>query len=140
MTQPVLELIGLSKSFAATQALKDMSLAVLPGEVHAIVGENGAGKSTLIKIMTGVHQPDTGTIAVEGRPVTLRSTQDAQEAGIAAIYQEPMVFPDLDVAENIFISNRTQGAVMRWGDLYAQADTLVAQLGVALNVRRAASG
>jgi energy-coupling factor transporter ATP-binding protein EcfA2 len=70
MTQPVLELIGLSKSFAATQALKDMSLSVMPGEVHAIVGENGAGKSTLIKIMTGVHQPDTGTIRVEGQPVT----------------------------------------------------------------------
>jgi rhamnose transport system ATP-binding protein len=140
MTQPVLELQGLSKSFAATQALKDMSLAVMPGEVHAIVGENGAGKSTLIKIMTGVHQPDTGTILVDGQPVTLKSTQSAQDAGIAAIYQEPMVFPDLNVAENIFISNRSKGRIMRWSGIYAEAEALIAPLGVKLDVRRAASG
>ncbi|MGL4237753.1 sugar ABC transporter ATP-binding protein [Tabrizicola sp.] len=140
MTQPVLELIGLSKSFAATQALKDMSLSVLPGEVHAIVGENGAGKSTLIKMMTGVYQPDTGTISVEGQPVTLRSTEAAQAAGIAAIYQEPMVFPDLNVAENIFISNRAKGRIMRWGEINRQAAALIAPLGVKLGVRRAAAG
>lgn len=140
MTQPVLELQGLSKSFAATQALKDMSLTILPGEVHAIVGENGAGKSTLIKIMTGVHQPDSGTIRVDGQTVTLRSTEAAQEAGIAAIYQEPMVFPDLNVAENIFISNRAKGRIMRWSEIYREADALIAPLGVKLDVRRAASG
>jgi len=140
MTQPVLELQGLSKSFAATQALKDMSLSVMPGEIHAIVGENGAGKSTLIKIMTGVHRPDRGEVRVEGRAVQLRSTQEAQAVGVAAIYQEPMVFPDLDVAENIFISNRGLGAVMRWGALYHAAEALVAKLGVTLDVRRAASG
>jgi rhamnose transport system ATP-binding protein len=140
MTQPVLELNGLSKAFAATQALKDMSLSVMPGEVHAIVGENGAGKSTLIKIMTGVHQPDTGTIRVDGQPVTLKSTQAAQDAGIAAIYQEPMVFPDLNVAENIFISNRAKGQIMRWSEIYAESDALIAPLGVKLDVRRAASG
>jgi rhamnose transport system ATP-binding protein len=141
MTPPaVLDLRSVSKSFAATAALKDMSLSILPGEIHAIVGENGAGKSTLIKIMTGVHQPDTGTILVDGQPVTLRTTQDAQAAGIAAIYQEPMVFPDLNVAENIFISNRAMGAVMNWRMLYADAEAIVAQLGVTLDVRRAASG
>lgn len=136
----VLELQHVSKSFAATQALKDMSLAIEPGEIHAIVGENGAGKSTLIKIMTGVHQPDRGEIRVMGQAVTLRGTQDAQGAGIAAIYQEPMVFPDLDVAENIFISNRAETALMNWRRLYAEADVLVAKLGVKLDVRRAASG
>ena len=140
MTQPVLELQGLSKSFAATQALKDMSLTILPGEVHAIVGENGAGKSTLIKIMTGVYQPDSGTIRVDGQPVTLRSTESAQLAGIAAIYQEPMVFPDLNVAENIFISNRAKGRIMRWSEIYREADALIAPLGVKLDVRRAAAG
>jgi rhamnose transport system ATP-binding protein len=141
MTPPaVLDLRSVSKSFAATAALKDMSLSILPGEIHAIVGENGAGKSTLIKIMTGVHQPDTGTITVDGQPVTLQTTQDAQAAGIAAIYQEPMVFPDLNVAENIFISNRALGAVMNWRALYADAERLVAQLGVSLDVRRAAAG
>lgn len=136
----VLELQNIRKSFAATVALKDMSLAVAPGEIHAIVGENGAGKSTLIKVMTGVHQPDRGRILVDGRPVTLGGTQGAQDLGIAAIYQEPMVFPDLDVAENIFISNRAQGALMNWRRLYAQAEALVARLGVKLDVRRAASG
>ncbi len=141
MTPPaVLDLRSVSKSFAATAALKDMSLSILPGEIHAIVGENGAGKSTLIKIMTGVHQPDTGKITVDGQPVTLQTTQDAQAAGIAAIYQEPMVFPDLNVAENIFISNRALGAVMNWRALYADAERIVAQLGVSLDVRRAAAG
>ena len=71
--------------------------------------------------MTGVHQPDTGTILVDGQPVTLRSTQAAQAAGIAAIYQEPMVFPDLNVAENIFISNRSKGRIMRWAEIYARS-------------------
>lgn len=140
MTKPVLELRAVAKSFAATAALKDMSLAIEPGEVHAIVGENGAGKSTLIKIMTGVHRPDAGEISVEGRAVTLRSTQDAQAEGIAAIYQEPMVFPDLNVAENIFISNRAGGAWLDWRAMFAEADRIVAQLGVTLDVRRAASG
>jgi len=140
VVQPVLELDSVSKSFAATRALKNMSLAIMPGEIHAIVGENGAGKSTLIKIMTGVHSPDTGEIRIDGRPVTLRSTQDAQEAGVAAIYQEPMVFPDLNVAENIFISNRQKGLWMRWSELYREAEALIAPLGVTLDVRRSASG
>ncbi len=117
-----------------------MSLAILPGEVHAIVGENGAGKSTLIKIMTGVHRPDAGELRIDGRPVVLRSPQEAQAAGVAAIYQEPMVFPDLNVAENIFISNRAEGAIMRWPRLLAEAERLIARLGVRLDVRRAASG
>ena len=138
--EAVLELRSVAKNFAATAALKDMSLAIQPGEIHAIVGENGAGKSTLIKIMTGVHRPDAGEVRVEGRAVTLRSTQDAQAEGIAAIYQEPMVFPDLNVAENIFISNRAGGAWMNWGAMFAEADRIVAQLGVTLDVRRAASG
>jgi rhamnose transport system ATP-binding protein len=123
VTQPVLELRLCPKSFAATQALKDMSLAVLPGEVHAIVGENGAGKSTLIKIMTGVYQPDTGTMQVDGqRGHAAVHARGAQDAGIAAIYQEPMVFPDLNVAENIFISNRAKGRSCAGPSLYREAE------------------
>lgn len=137
---PALDLRNLSKSFGATAALRAMSLQVHAGEVHAIVGENGAGKSTLIKIMTGVHQPDAGEIRVSGQTVAIRSTQEAQALGIAAIYQEPMVFPDLDVAENIFISNRGLGQVMHWSRLYRDAAALIAQLGVTLDVHRAASG
>jgi rhamnose transport system ATP-binding protein len=140
VTEPVLELRGISKSFAMTAALSDVSFSVLPGEVHAIVGENGAGKSTLIKIMTGVYQPDQGTIFAGGNPVTIRSTQEAQAIGVAAIFQEPMVFPDLDVAENIFISHQKMGAVMNWRELYKKSDELIAKLGVTLDARRAASG
>jgi rhamnose transport system ATP-binding protein len=140
LSEPVLELRGISKSFAMTAALSDVSFSVQPGEVHAIVGENGAGKSTLIKIMTGVYQPDQGAIFAEGKPVTIRSTQEAQAIGIAAIFQEPMVFPDLDVAENIFISHQKMGAVMNWRELYRRSDELIAKLGVRLDVRRAASG
>ncbi len=139
-TQPVLELSHVSKSFAMTAALSDISWAVRSGEVHAVVGENGAGKSTLIKIITGVHQPDQGEIRVDGAPVVIRNTQSAQALGIAAIFQEPMVFPDLDVAENIFISHRKLGQLMNWRKLYADADELIERIGVTLDVRRAASG
>src|SRR5476651_1393875 len=117
MAEPVFELRHISKSFAMTAALSDVSLEIFPGEVHAIVGENGAGKSTLIKIMTGVYQPDSGEIICEGAPVHLRNTQDAQKIGVAAIFQEPMVFPDLDVAENIFISHGKLGVLMNWRKL-----------------------
>jgi rhamnose transport system ATP-binding protein len=140
LSERVLELRGISKSFALTAALSEMSFSVLPGEIHAIVGENGAGKSTLIKIMTGVYQPDKGTILAAGKPVTIRSTQEAQAIGVAAIFQEPMVFPDLDVAENIFISHQKMGAFMNWRELYRRSGELIAKLGVTLDVRRAASG
>jgi rhamnose transport system ATP-binding protein len=140
LSEPILELRGISKSFAMTAALSDVSFTVLPGEVHAIVGENGAGKSTLIKIMTGVYQPDQGGILAGGKPVAIRSTQEAQSLGVAAIFQEPMVFPDLDVAENIFISHQKMGALMNWRELYRQSELLIAKLGVTLDVRRAASG
>lgn len=123
-----------------TAALSDMSFSVVPGEIHAIVGENGAGKSTLIKIMTGVYQPDAGELLWEGKPVTIPNTQAAQGLGIAAIFQEPMVFPDMDVAENIFISHRKMGTLINWSKLYADAEKLIARLGVALDVRRPASG
>ena len=123
-----------------TAALSDISLTVVPGEIHAVVGENGAGKSTLIKIMTGVYQPDQGELLVGGKPVTIRSTQEAQMLGVAAIFQEPMVFPDLDVAENIFISHRNMGVLMNWGKLYKDAEEIISRLGVTLDARRAASG
>jgi rhamnose transport system ATP-binding protein len=140
LSSPILELRNISKSFAMTAALSDMTLAINAGECHAIVGENGAGKSTLIKIMTGVYQPDAGEVLANGAPVHLRTTQDAQAIGVAAIFQEPMVFPDLDVAENIFISHRKQSSVMNWGKLYDDADAIVKRLGVSLDPRRLAAG
>ena len=137
---PVMEMKNLSKRFDATQALDDVSLEIFPGEVHAVVGENGAGKSTLIKIMTGIHPPDTGEILLEGKPVRIGNAQEAQALGIAAIYQEPMVFPDLDVAENIFISHQDRGRVMHWKKMYEDAEAILAQLDVKLDVRQQARG
>jgi rhamnose transport system ATP-binding protein len=140
LSAPVLALKGVSKSFGMTQALADMSVVLHPGEVHAIVGENGAGKSTMIKIMTGVHQPTTGTVEVDGLPVVFSGTREARLAGVAAIYQEPMVFPDLDVAENIFISATDQGLVLRKGALRARAQALIGRIGMQLDPDRIASG
>ncbi|MEO9299768.1 sugar ABC transporter ATP-binding protein [Devosia alba] len=137
---PALELRNVSKSFGITDALKDISLGLLPGEIHAIVGENGAGKSTLIKIMTGVHQPSAGEVVVGGKPVVLRGTRDAQLHGVAAVYQEPMVFPDLGVAENIFISQRNAGLLVDWKRIREQARALIARLGITLDVDRTAAG
>ena len=136
---PVLELCDVSKSFGGTLALSGFSLLLEPGRIHALVGENGAGKSTLIKTMTGIHQPDSGTILVNGQPVTFRGTADAQRAGVAAIYQEPMVFPDLSVAENIFISHQDRPQLINWSALNDQAAAMIARLGVSLDPRRAAA-
>jgi rhamnose transport system ATP-binding protein len=140
MPQPILTLRNITKSFSSINALSDMSLEIFPGECHAIVGENGAGKSTLIKIMTGVHQPDRGEILHDGQTVQLRTTQEAQMMGVAAIFQEPMVFSDLDVAENIFISQRSHSRFVDWNKMYRDAGEIIARLGVTLDPRRAAAG
>jgi rhamnose transport system ATP-binding protein len=137
---PILNLSGIAKRFDATQALEDVSLALYPGEIHALLGENGAGKSTLIKIITGVHQPDRGEIWLNGGRVTIASAAEAQLMGVAAIYQEPLLFPDLNVAENIFISHQDRGAVVNWKGMIREAEAILAKLGVALDVRSAARG
>ena len=139
-SSPVLELSGIYKRFDATQALADVSLMLYPGEIHALVGENGAGKSTLIKVMTGIHSPDAGTILLDGEKVTMRNSAEAQRNGIAAIYQEPAIFPDLNVAENIFIGHRDRAFFVRWRDLYHQAEGILARLDVRLDVGRPARG
>ncbi len=131
---------GISKRFDTTQALDDVSLTLHAGEIHALLGENGAGKSTLIKIMTGVHPPDRGEILFDGKPIALHSPIQAQTHGIAAIYQEPMVFPDLNVAENIFITHRTRSPFVNWGKLYRDAENILKKLDVKLDVRQPARG
>ncbi len=138
--KPYLEMRHISKRFDATQALDDVSLTLYPGEIHALIGENGAGKSTLIKVMTGIHRPDLGDILLDDTPVRIHSSMEAQALGIAAIYQEPMVFPDLNVAENIFISHRSRGPFVHWGKMYADAETILAKLDVNLDVRQQALG
>lgn len=123
-----------------TQALDDVSLDLYPGEIHALVGENGAGKSTLIKVVTGIYRPDLGQALLDGQPVEISNSQEAQSYGIAAIQQEPMIFPDLNVAENIFISHRDRGPIVRWGRMYEEAQSVLAKLDVNLDVRTAARG
>src|SRR5262249_59544494 len=97
----MLRLTGISKAFAGVQALKGVSFDLRAGEVHALVGENGAGKSTLIKVITGAHRPDEGTIEVQGSLIAGNDPVRARGLGIAAIYQQPALFPDLTVAANI---------------------------------------
>lgn len=137
---PILEMRGVSKRFDTTQALDDVSLALRPGEIHALLGENGAGKSTLIKIMTGVYSPDAGGMLLDGKPITVRSTIEAQNYGIAAIYQEPMIFPDLTVAENIFISHGDRGLIVNWRKMQQEAVEILKQLDIRLDVRGPARG
>jgi rhamnose transport system ATP-binding protein len=136
---PLIEVRGISKRFDATQALSDATIAIRAGEVHALVGENGAGKSTLINIMTGIHQPDAGTILVNGQEVVFRSAADAQTHGIAAIHQEPLIFPDLNVAENIFTGQHGRSAWINWSALHREAEDLLSQLDVKLDPAMPAS-
>jgi rhamnose transport system ATP-binding protein len=137
---PVLEMEHVSKAFGATQALDDVSLALQRGEIHALLGENGAGKSTLIKIFTGIQQPDSGEFRLDGVPIQVSSPQDAQRFGVAAIYQEPMIFPDLSVAENIFIGHRDRGKIVDRRRMEREAEEVLARLDVHLDVGEPARG
>lgn len=136
---PVLSLSGVSKRFGATAALSAVGIDLFPGEVHTLVGENGAGKSTLIKVITGLYQPDAGEISIDGASTELASTAEAQRLGIAAIYQEPMIFPDLTVAENIFISHRDRGRTVKWRRMFAEAAEILESLDMAIDPRIPAS-
>ncbi|MBO0344045.1 sugar ABC transporter ATP-binding protein [Roseibium sp. CAU 1637] len=106
---PILSLKGISKSFPGVKALSGVDLDLYPGEVTALVGENGAGKSTIVKILTGIYQPEEGTITVSGEPLNFPTAQDAGKAGVTAIHQETVLFDELTVAENIFIGHAPRG-------------------------------
>ncbi|HEX6222304.1 MAG TPA: sugar ABC transporter ATP-binding protein [Acidimicrobiia bacterium] len=126
--RPVLEIEGVSKRFDATQALDDVSLTLLPGEVHGLVGENGAGKSTLIKIMTGIYFADEGEMRLDGEDYLPHDAAHAQSRGVAAIYQEPSIFPDLTVAENIFIGHQDRGWLVDWKKMSSDAGEILQRL------------
>jgi rhamnose transport system ATP-binding protein len=140
MSEYILELKKISKSFSGVEVLHEVSFALRPGEVHALLGENGAGKSTLVKIITGVHQPDKGEILLNGEPVHFSDARESRQAGIAAIYQELSLFPDLDVAENIFAGRQPVmfGGRVDWRKLYAEAGRLLESLGVKLDLKQKA--
>jgi rhamnose transport system ATP-binding protein len=142
MVEPLLLVNGVSKSFAAVAAVRDVSFPLYAGEAHALVGENGAGKSTIVKMLAGVHRPDSGTLELDGAPLTLHGPADARAAGIAVIYQEPTLFPDLSVAENIFMGQqplRRLGRIDR-ARMNARAGELFGRLGVPIHPDRVARG
>jgi ABC-type sugar transport system ATPase subunit len=135
--QNILEIRGVSKSFAGVEVLHSVDLDLIPGRVHAVVGENGAGKSTLIKILSGVHRRDGGTITVAGRPIETLSPHLAQSLGIVTIYQERNLIPYLSVGENILLGDvpvNRLGAV-QWQRLFERAGEILKNLNLALNPR-----
>ncbi len=139
---PVLSLQHATKAFGAVHALEDVSIELHGGQVHGLVGENGAGKSTLVKILAGVHAPDAGTLVVNGRQLALNGPADAREAGIAIIYQEPILFPDLTVAENIFIGRQPlrTGRLIDSRAMNRRVVSICERLGVRLDPGRIARG
>jgi rhamnose transport system ATP-binding protein len=139
---PRLELRHASKSFGRVRALGDGSLALWPGEVHALLGENGAGKSTLVKILAGVHQPDTGELLVDGIARRFANPAEARDAGLAVIYQEPTLFADLSIAENIYMGRQPRDGLrrIRYDEMNREVDTLLATLGVNLRAERLVRG
>lgn len=139
---PTLELKDVSKRFGQVVALRDGQVTLMPGSIHALVGENGAGKSTLVKIMSGLYQRDGGTFQMEGKDVNFSNTAEAKEAGIAVIYQEPTLFPDLSVMENVFMGRQPVGKFGRIDRslMRKEVNELFARLGVAIDPDRPTEG
>ncbi|HVG33391.1 MAG TPA: sugar ABC transporter ATP-binding protein [Pyrinomonadaceae bacterium] len=135
-TEPLLRLEGITKSFAGVTALAGVDLTLERGEVHALVGENGAGKSTLIKIMTGAYTRDGGTMLLEGRPVEFGSPEEAQSAGVVAVYQEVNLLAFRTVAENIYLGREPRRfGLIDWPRMYANSKELLARLGLEIDPR-----
>ena len=139
---PRLELRHASKSFGRVRALGDGSLAMWPGEVHALLGENGAGKSTLVKLLAGVYQPDSGELLVNGQARTFANPAEARDAGLAVIYQEPTLFADLSIAENIYMGRQPRDRLgrIRYDEMNREVDALLQSLGVNLRAERLVRG
>jgi len=132
---PLLLLKGVSKSFGAVQALRGVDFELVPSEVHALVGENGAGKSTLIRIVTGAHAPDSGRVELAGQALHSADPLLARRLGIAPIYQQPALFPDLSVAENLALGLEPAGAWRRvdWRERRRRAEALLARVGAQID-------
>ena len=127
----LLELRGVSKSYGGVQAVRDVSFAVEQASVHALIGENGAGKSTLVKILAGVTHPDEGQVLIDGQPHRIGDPQTAHRLGIVAMYQEPTVFPDLTVAENVFAGRQPRSSfrTVDWSAMRTEATGILDELG-----------
>ncbi|WP_156753537.1 sugar ABC transporter ATP-binding protein [Actinokineospora pegani] len=139
---PLLEVSDVTKSFGAVAAVRGVSFPLHAGEAHALVGENGAGKSTIVKMLAGVHRPDRGALLVDGDPVAFGSPGEAKAAGIAVIYQEPTLFPDLSVAENIAMGRHPVGrfGMVDRAAVRREAAALFERLGVRIDPARPARG
>ncbi len=141
MESAVLSVEGAAKNFGGVKALVRAGLTLFPHEIHALLGENGAGKSTLLKTLAGVHSLDAGTITLNGKTFEQGSTRLAREQGIAVIYQEPNLFPDLTLAENVFAGRQpVKNGSVDWKFMESESRQLFSQLGVALNPLSRARG
>jgi len=128
---PLLEMKKITKAFPGVRALTDVNFRLFPGEVHAVMGQNGAGKSTLVKVLTGVHTPDSGEIVLAGQGIRPDSPLAAQKLGISTVYQEVNLCPNLSVAENIFIGRQPRNAgLIDWGTMNRRAEEVMAGLNV----------
>ena len=138
MSEFILELKDVVKTFGGVTALDGVQFQLKRGEIHALMGENGAGKSTFIKVITGVHQPDSGLMLLEGEKITLRSTEDSAKLGIAAIYQHVTAFPDLSVTENIFMGQeiKTKLGIYNWKLMTKRAKELIEPLSKNIDVSK----
>ncbi|UCF99651.1 MAG: sugar ABC transporter ATP-binding protein [Spirochaetaceae bacterium] len=135
--QSVLECRRITKYFPGIKALDEVDFNIRPGEVHALIGENGAGKSTLVKIITGIHQPDSGVILQNGEPVEFRNPIASQLAGIAAIHQEATMFPELSVTENIYMGHhlaRRASRLLDWKGMKLKTRSLLEKLELEINL------
>jgi ABC-type sugar transport system ATPase subunit len=133
----MLRVTGISKSFPGVRSLQDVDFSANAGEIHGLVGENGAGKSTLIKIISGAYAPDDGEIELDGRKVAWAGPREAQNSGIHVIYQELVLFPELTVAENVFINNQplTRLGTIDYAQMERRADDVLRRLGVKIDAR-----
>lgn len=138
MSEPILVVKDLDKSFPGVHALDHVSLEVRPHEVVGLIGENGAGKSTVLKVLAGVYARDSGTLTVRGKPVAYRSITQAMKAGIGMVFQEQSLIPNISVAENILLGTERGGVrhgIYRWKDLYRQAQAQLDKIGSSIDPR-----
>src|SRR3954452_19836159 len=139
---PILALDGASKSYGAVRAARGVSISLRAGEVRALAGENGAGKSTIVRLLAGVQRPDEGEVLVDGEPVDFHGPADARDRGVAVIYQEPTLFPDLSVAENVMMGRHPLGSLRRIDRraLHAGVKELMDRLGVRVDPEQPVRG
>ena len=134
--QPLVKLVDIKKEFPGVKALKGVSLEILPGEVHGLVGENGAGKSTLIKIMMGAHTATSGEIYIDGERQHIHNPQQAKALGLGAVYQDVTLAPHLTVAENFFLGCQPRkGGLVDWKTMYRSVQKTLDELNIRVSAK-----